>query len=262
MRAGDCRNGLKLLVEFMPEKCHLCKKEGGLCDSHILPEFFYKPMYDAKHRFLVISTDSAKQEKYLQKGLRERLLCSNCEDQFSRYEAYARGVIFGGVEIATKQEAGRLLLKDVDYKKFRLFLLSLLWRMGISKSEFFEAVDLGPYEEKLRLLLIAEDPGDEDHIPCAVTGVLMEGKPGNWFLPPDRIRALGQHCYRIVISGILFLFFVSNQKPPKEAMEHFIKKDTSFTIPVRNIEDIPFLHDICLELGIAMAKRPAALRKT
>jgi hypothetical protein len=233
-----------------------------LCDSHVLPEFFYVPLYDQKHRFIFISTDSEKQEKFLQKGLREKMLCSGCEGKFSVYEGYARGLIFGGVQTQSKQEAGRLLLKDVDYSRFKLFQLSLLWRMGVSESEFFKAVDLGPYAEKIRQMLLAGDAGDETQIPCAVTGVLMNGQPGNWFVPPDRVKILGQHCYRIVICGMLFMFFVSNQKPPTETMEYFIKRDTSLTIPVRNIEEIPFLHDICIELGTAMVKRPKDLRRT
>ena len=177
------------------------------------------------------------------------------------YENYARGVIFGGVRLQTKKETGRLLLKNVDCKKFKLFLLSLLWRMGVAQGEFLKAVDLGPYEERLRKMLMSEDPGAASEIPCAVTGVLLNGQSGNWFVPPDRVRSLGQRCYRVVICGMLFMFFVSSQKPPPEVMEYFIKSDTTFTIPVRNIEEIPFLHDVCIELGAAMEGRPAHLRR-
>jgi hypothetical protein len=243
-------------------KCKLCHKEAELCDSHILPEFLYAPLYDEKHRFIAISTDAEKKEKFLQKGLREKMLCKDCEVKFSVYENYASGIIFGGVGVQMKQESGRLLLQDVDYTKFRLFQLSLLWRMGVAQDDFFSAVDLGPYEERIRNMLIADDPGDEGEIPCALTGVLLDGKTGNWFMPPDRINYLGQRCYRLVICGILFMFFVSKLRPPPEAMEFFIKRNAAFTILVRKIEAVPFLHDVCIKLGIAMANRPKDLRKT
>ena len=32
----------------------------------------------------------------------------------------------------SKRERRRLLLKELDYKKFKLFMLSLLWRMGVA----------------------------------------------------------------------------------------------------------------------------------
>jgi len=35
-------------------KCKICCQQKELRDSHIIPEFFYKPMYDDKHRFNVI----------------------------------------------------------------------------------------------------------------------------------------------------------------------------------------------------------------
>ncbi len=241
--------------------CKLCQNQADLRNSHVLPEFFYTRLYDEKHRFMVISSDSERQERFLQQGLYEKMLCGNCEVKFSVYENYARGVIFGGVQVQSRPEPERLLLRDVDYKQFRLFLLSLLWRMGVSELEFFSAVSLGPYEEKIRLMLVTDDPGDEWYIPCLVTGVLFDGKPGNWFVPPDRVRALGQNCYRLVICGMLFMFFVTNQKPPVEAMQYFVKRDSSLTIPVRNVEEIPFLHDVCIQMGAAMVQRPQRLRK-
>jgi hypothetical protein len=241
--------------------CKLCQNEADLQDSHVIPEFFYKPMYDKKHRFIIMSTDPYKGEEFLQKGLREKLLCRICEQRFSPHENYGRGIIYGGVRLQSKPQPGRLCLNDVDYSRFKLFLLSLLWRMGISQHRFFSAVALGPYEEKLRQMLAADDPGGEDQFPCAITGVLVNGQPGNWFLPADRVKYFGQHCYRVILGGFLFMFFVSNLKPPKEAMELFLKKDTSFTIPVRDISQIPFLQDICIEIGEAMHARPQSLKR-
>jgi len=241
--------------------CRLCNREAELRNSHIVPEFLYKPMYDDKHRFLLISSDPNRREEFIQKGLREKLLCHQCEQRFSVWENYGRGVIYGGAMLRTKQEPGCLRLKDVDYAKFRLFLHSLLWRMSVSEHHFFAAVNLGPYEEKLRLMLMADDPGDECRFPCLINGVLMNGQAGNWFLPADRVKCFGLHSYRVVLGGMLFIFFVSSQKPPKEAMDLFLKRDTSFAIPVRDIRDIPFLADIGFELSQAMQARPICLRR-
>lgn len=36
--------------------CKLCKKEKELRKSHIIPEFFYKLLYDPFHRFNLISS--------------------------------------------------------------------------------------------------------------------------------------------------------------------------------------------------------------
>ena len=55
--------------------CRLCLVESELQDSHIISEFQYKPLYDEKHRFFVISSDPRKNDFYEQKGFREKLLC-------------------------------------------------------------------------------------------------------------------------------------------------------------------------------------------
>src|SRR4051812_9280912 len=112
--------------------CRLCRREIPLCDSHIIPEFFYSTLYDDNHRFIGISTNPEKAECYFQKGLREKVLCKDCECKFSVHENYARGVFLGGQEIQTACEPQRMKLAGLDYQSMRLFELSLLWRMGIS----------------------------------------------------------------------------------------------------------------------------------
>jgi hypothetical protein len=41
-------------------KCKLCLKEKELCHSHIIPEFFYKPLYTDKHKFLAIPSNKER----------------------------------------------------------------------------------------------------------------------------------------------------------------------------------------------------------
>jgi hypothetical protein len=74
--------------------CKLCHSEAELQNSHVISEFQYKPLYDAKHRFHVISINPEQKERFEQKGFREKLLCLPCETKLSRWEAYAKKVIF------------------------------------------------------------------------------------------------------------------------------------------------------------------------
>jgi hypothetical protein len=69
--------------------CALCQQNKQLCDSHIVPEFMYQHMYDANHRFRVLSRNEVDATRFLRKGLREELLCRDCEAKFSKWESYA-----------------------------------------------------------------------------------------------------------------------------------------------------------------------------
>jgi len=76
--------------------CALCQSESPLQNSHIIPEFFYKQLYDNIHRFHIVSNQSSKPERFGQKGFREKLLCSSCEQKIARWEKYAKEAFVDG----------------------------------------------------------------------------------------------------------------------------------------------------------------------
>ena len=65
--------------------CRLCGKAKELCDSHVISEYFYKPLYDESHEYLVLSTDPKQKRIFEKKGIRERLLCVQCEAHINRW---------------------------------------------------------------------------------------------------------------------------------------------------------------------------------
>lgn len=79
--------------------CKLCCKEKDLRHSHILPEFMYQNLYDTSpKRFYILNVDldnsANSKRKIEQKGIREYLLCGDCEVQLSKYENYAAEIIY------------------------------------------------------------------------------------------------------------------------------------------------------------------------
>jgi hypothetical protein len=132
--------------------------EKDLAHSHIFPEFFYGPTYDETNRFVSLSTHPRHKPKLFEKGLREYLLCRECEAQFSRYESYAASILRTAGEYRTPDNHF-IVIPDFDYAHFKLFGLSLIWRFHVSGLHMFDDVNLGPHAERIRLMLVAEDPG-------------------------------------------------------------------------------------------------------
>lgn len=194
------------------QECALCQRKAELRDSHIIPEFLYRAIYDEKHRFLIVSTDPNERPDVEQKGLREQLLGDCCEGLFSRWEDYAKRVLSGeGVVFSNGTDL--LTITGVDYAKFKLFQLSLLWRAGVSRRPEFAAVTLGPHAERLRQMLLAERPGDANEYGCTI------------LFPPDPVaqelfrHAIGaptagrfqsHHVYRFLVGMLCWMFTVSN----------------------------------------------------
>ena len=236
--------------------CALCRANSHLRKSHILPEFFYKPIYDSIHRAICITTDPTEPESFIQKGITELLLCDQCEQKIGRWEKYAKEHFVDGQGLSCVESANAITLKGLDYKKFRLFELSLLWRMGVSSLSYFSAVDLGVHEEKLRLALLCEDPLEFDHYPCFHFIVLIRGKfYADGLIPPIPSRLCGIRCYSVFINGMMFCFLVGNHPPPFVIMDHCLNQKGELKISIQEAHTIPFVRDIIVDFGHAIQLR-------
>jgi hypothetical protein len=203
--------------------CRLCGQAGPLCRSHIIPEFLYAPLYDEKHRFTVVSKQG---DRWSQQGLTERLLCRGCEQRFARHEAYASGVITGRLGHKFRTVGSRVLLNGIAYESFKLFQLSVLWRASISSLEFFHLVSLGPHEERLRRMLLANDAGAPETFGCAVVFATDRGHTiTDTFFNPEPLRWAGRRMIKFFFAGSAWLFYCDSQRPTKYLQGLFLQRD-------------------------------------
>ncbi len=242
--------------------CALCKQPKPLRRSHIVPEFMYQEMYDPQHRFLAISSTPSERVRFHQKGLREHLLCADCEGLFSRFETYAAKVFYGNCVTRSYQPRQDVVeIHGLDYKKLKLFLLSLLWRFGVTTVPQLKGVKLGPHGERLRQMLLAENPGEPALYRCLITVVMWDGQHcGGLIIPPCLSRMDGRHIWLITIAGIVFTFFVSTRLPINVSAPAFLQKNGSMSIQMRDLTKIPFLHHyICEVAEVERRRKPPNL---
>ncbi len=159
--------------------CALCQQEVPLVRSHIVPEFLYKPHYDEKHRALLFDKRDVP-HTMVQKGLRERLLCEGCEARLQVFEDYFARYWFKERPLPAKVVASEVTLRGIDYARFKLFLLSIVWRASVSDTA--PEMSLGPHEEPVRSMLINVDPGPKGSLYPIFAGVIVdeEGQPVGW----------------------------------------------------------------------------------
>jgi hypothetical protein len=177
-----------------------------LCRSHILPEFLYRPLYDEKHRYSVVRVGE-KTTQLAQRGLTEKLLCSTCEQRFSRHEKYAAEVMTGRLGHRYKNSGRRIVIDGLDYEKFKLFQMSILWRASVSSLDFFRLVRLGPHQETLREMLSSDDPGMPDRFGCVVIFATENGQhSSDNFFNPEPLRCFGRRMMKFYFAGAAWLF--------------------------------------------------------
>ncbi len=219
--------------------CKLCQNNKKLMNSHIIPEFIYKPLYDDKHRFHVLSTYSAKGKPMEQKGIREKLLCTDCEQHLSKYEGYARKVLFGGVNIVVQNDNGGIVVSEIDYKYFKLFQLSILWRASVSSHKMFKNVNLGKHQHMIRQMILSDIPGHQEEY-CCVMMAIKSGSDGmgTFIDQPEKGRIDNHVVYRFIFGSIVWIYFVSSHKIPKLINDFLLTEKGNIRLAVKDISEL------------------------
>lgn len=222
--------------------CRLCGEQKTLCDSHIIPEFCYRALYDERHKAVLVNNAPSRESK-LQKGFREELLCERCEAFLNEsYEKYFKRVWFdlGKCPSTTGQRVIRV--DGLDYRRFKLFHLSLLWRAGISTRKEFKAVPLGPHEARIREMLRTGNPGPAWQYNFVVQLLHLDGKVLHQaVMPSGRSREHGVPVYTLVFAGCAWNYIVASHPPHRDVLEYGLREDGTLHLFVRNITDVGYL---------------------
>lgn len=211
--------------------CALCKKPKELRNSHIVPEFLYKPLYNPQHQIYRLSTSERPKRSFEQKGLREPLLCGDCERQFSLYETYAKTVLYDDAEKDEHTNSPNAFEFRVDYWKFKLFELSILWRVGVSSLPEFKNARLGRHETVLRQMLLEERPGDSHEYGCILTWPISHRNMMDELIHSmGTVKIKGIQCCGLIMAGMCWLFLLSKNGVDEELKSLFLQSDGALRI--------------------------------
>ena len=205
--------------------CNLCLEEKPLLKkSHIIPEFMYQGFYDENHRMLKISMQDFRIVSEPRTGEYDSyILCRECDNvRIGELESYAKPIIYGGSESLKESQIPRgenrvnqvgaelTYYENLDYKKFKLFLLSILWRAGVSRRDVFSLIQLGSHEETLREMIYSGNPKEVNDYPCMIYSYLNDDSlPEKLIGHPQPGNKGNTQFYKFLISGMFYIFFTS-----------------------------------------------------
>lgn len=229
------------------DACRLCRNERPLMKSHIIPEFFWTPLYDAKHQV----SSKAASRRYrgrVRKGVRERLLCSACEGHLGVYEHYVADLWYGNNKFPTQLRLDDAAVRLVEYAPFKLLHLSILWRAHESSLPEFSAVALGTYAAQLREHLLNGSAPSSSTFPLAaqvIVNPLDSSVMHDMIAPPTFHRIDGRRVYVMIYGGCLWWVGVS-----AGALAHdpdVLQEDGRFSAAAVSLENLPSIGKLMLQ---------------
>jgi hypothetical protein len=178
------------------------------------------------------------------------ILCADCDNVLGRWDEYACHVL---VEKVARQPVKTgpngqqcYSLLSYDYDKFKLFFLSVLWRMSISTRPLFRNVKLGPFESQLRHRLLRSDAGvTEDFAVFIYRHVDEFGSSMMLATRPERLH--GVKVYNVGLPGYLAVIKVDGLGLPLPVGPLVLARGKPLFIGVRDMRkgaELPFVQQI------------------
>ncbi|MCK4294295.1 MAG: hypothetical protein KAY65_13945 [Planctomycetes bacterium] len=222
--------------------CRLCLASSELRESHIIPASIIRLIRDETldNRFYQLHN---KRNQMIQDGPKEHLLCDDCEQKISGYEKYFKEAIHlsrHGIEIKQNQEFA--VIDNLDYRKMKLFFLSLLWRMSISSLPEFENVCVGDSEETIRKMIVTEQAGKSFEYSVSGDIPLMNQKMQEGWSTTPFVSKSRPTVYAILIGGILY--YISTTRQNSSLLPELLLNESGrWVMPLRDFYSIPFLRE-------------------
>ncbi len=233
-------------------KCKLCNEDKRLLKrSHIIPDFMYKGIFDDKHFLAHVDLDEFKKKRLLPNGFYDsNILCKECDNKvIGSLESYSSIVIWGGKSNSNlypsyqkrlnQLEQKYLHVTNIDYSKFKLFLLSIIWRASISKQKIFNSVSLGAeHENKIRKMIFEKNPGESNDYPVGIFILTENSKsPTKMISNPIKVKNSNNLSYIFLINGLVINYNIEGADEREFYNNIKIKDNNTMDVYIFDEED-------------------------
>jgi hypothetical protein len=232
-------------------KCKLCNQDRDLIKAHIIPRSLYKPLLEEGKPLSVLSSSPATHPQKSRIGFYDtEILCQECERIFSPWDDYAQKTllsepkqgdyfIHNGQKLAFKME--------IDYVKLKLFFISLLWRAGISNLYFFKKIQIAPFEDQLKEMILKGDPGNPETFAIALAK--FNEPLGTIMLDPHngRFKDEGINYCRFYLAGYVAFIKTDKRPYPDRLKEIILSSDRPLYVilrDLRNSKEFPLMRKV------------------
>lgn len=177
----------------------------------------YKGILDKNKKIVETNLHNFREATYRPTGIYDQyILCNQCDNEvIGGLESYASKYFYDNkdIELAIEEDENiiNLMFKGIDYKRFKLFLISILWRASVSRQKMFDEIALGAkYEEIARKMILEGNPGQRTDFPTCIIGLRSDQNLVlKTIVAPRRLKEDGNTAYIFFINGLFYWFNIS-----------------------------------------------------
>jgi hypothetical protein len=215
----------------------MCGETRALIKAHIIPRSFFKQLNDGSGPLKVASDKLGTYPRRSPTGVHDnQLVCRRCEELFGPWDGYAQKLLLEPYKdssyIEFEGQRYAYVFKKVDYRRLKLFFVSLLWQASTSAEGFYERIRLGPFEDLAKQMILENDPGETERF--AVSLARFEDPLGRTMLSPDRTKFYDINYCRFFLAGYIAYIKVDRRKSPDFLQEFLLCEERPFAVILRD----------------------------
>ena len=212
--------------------CRLCGVQAQLQHSHVIPKLMFRSM----QRFApgVMPHRTGGGESRPRPGhIKEHMLCSECEGEFSRYERVGGQFLACFNRYRPRPLEEMVQWEELDYANLKLFFLSMLWRCAVTQSPMTPKVDLASRLGRLTELLRGGEPGGEEEYPVLLRFLQAHPIDRNAVMTvPYPMRDRKRRGYSMVGYGVEISWITDRQGVDPRHAPWILKEDGTWLVEV------------------------------
>jgi hypothetical protein len=225
--------------------CKLCLEPKKLIKkSHIIPKFMYKGIIGGNLPAMMVNREQSERKRLPIGAYESNILCSNCDNKIlGGYENYASRALYGGnlkasecpqfttvKDPSSPDDLLTIKVENMDYHKFKFFLLSLIWRASISNHSLFERINIGHNEEVIRRKLFSGQSIPENMFAVGLIALQHEYLDFRKILATGPANPRNHELQVIFVNGIYYLFDLTDSGSNSYVQKSRLKQNNTMEI--------------------------------
>ncbi|MFC2041494.1 hypothetical protein ACFLTY_04150 [Chloroflexota bacterium] len=166
------------------------------------------------------------------------IVCSKCESIWQEWYNYAQ------LLLADKSLSGQIryhnnkkicyIVDNYDYRKLKLFFISMVWRASVSSQPFFSKVSLGEFEDVAKKHITNNDPGGSDVF--SVHLAKFDHPLAKIILDPHEEKYSNVNYLRFYLADYIAYIKVDNRPAPRPYSQIALAENKPLYIICRDFE--------------------------